>query len=216
MTKRPSDETREALIASARAGQLDASETAELSLLADVLGDPSVWSEPGSGLEDAVANAVAAAPPAAVDARAAVRPRRRRVALSIVAAAAAIVILLGVVAVARRETNSDFESRLTATALAPGASGTAEMYRNDAGFKVELDAHELPRLPNDEYYQAWLKNAADTLVPIGTFSSSDGRVILWSGVSPEDFPTITVTIEALDNDQSSSGRRVLVGPVHAN
>ena len=61
-----------------------------------------------------------------------------------------------------------------------------------------------------------MKNAAGTLVPIGTFSSSDGRVTLWSGVSPDDFPTMTVTIEAADNDQASSGRRVLVGEVHAN
>jgi hypothetical protein len=60
-----------------------------------------------------------------------------------------------------------------------------------------------------------LRNATGTLVPVGSFSSSDGRATLWSGVSPKDFPTITVTIEAPDNDQSSSGRRVLVGEVHA-
>jgi hypothetical protein len=51
-------------------------------------------------------------------------------------------------------------------------------------------------------------------VPIGTFSSSDGLVTLWSSVSPEQFPTITVTIEATDNQQGSSGRRVLIGDVH--
>jgi Anti-sigma-K factor rskA len=70
-------------------------------------------------------------------------------------------------------------------------------------------------LPNGEYYQAWLKNAAGALVPIGTFSSADASITLWSGVSPRDFPTITVTIESADNHQASSGRRVLVGEVHA-
>ena len=60
-----------------------------------------------------------------------------------------------------------------------------------------------------------MKNAADTLVPIGTFSSSDGRITLWCGVSPKDFPTLTVTIEATDNEQTSSGRQVLVGEVRA-
>ena len=64
-----------------------------------------------------------------------------------------------------------------------------------------------PALRSGEYYQAWLKNSAGALVPIGTFSSSDGRVTLWSVVSPKDFPTITVTMEATDNDQISSGRR---------
>ena len=56
-----------------------------------------------------------------------------------------------------------------------------------------------------------MKNFAGALVPIGTFSSSDGRVTLWSVVSPKDFPTITVTIEATDNDQISSGGPVVVG-----
>jgi hypothetical protein len=59
-----------------------------------------------------------------------------------------------------------------------------------------------------------LKNAQGTLVPIGTFSSSDGRVTLWSGVSPKDYPAMSVTIEAADGDQRSSGDRVLVGEVH--
>ena len=78
-----------------------------------------------------------------------------------------------------------------------------------------LDARGLPTLPAGEYYQAWLKNAEGILVPIGTFSSSGGKVTLWSGVSPQEFPTISVTIEAADGDQGSSGRRVLTGSVHA-
>ena len=56
-----------------------------------------------------------------------------------------------------------------------------------------------------------MKNETGTLVPIGSFSSSDGHVTLWSGVSPDDFRTLTVTIESADNDQASSGRRVLLG-----
>jgi len=76
---------------------------------------------------------------------------------------------------------------------------------------VIVDADGLPALRDDEYYQAWLRNARGTLVPIGTFSSSDGRITLWSGVSPKDFPAISVTIESSDNEQPSSGRRVLTG-----
>jgi hypothetical protein len=59
-----------------------------------------------------------------------------------------------------------------------------------------------------------LKDSHGTLVPIGTFSSSDGRVTLWSGVSPKDFNVISVTIEAADGDQGSSGDKVLTGVVH--
>ena len=36
-------------------------------------------------------------------------------------------------------------------------------------------------------------------------------MVLWAGVSPVVFPTLTVTREAADNVQDSSGDRVLVG-----
>ena len=34
---------------------------------------------------------------------------------------------------------------------------------------------------------------------------------LWAGVSPKEFTTLTVTREAADGDQASSGEKVLVG-----
>ena len=36
---------------------------------------------------------------------------------------------------------------------------------------------------------------------------------LWAGVSPKEFTTLTVTREAADGDQASSGEKVLVGTV---
>ncbi len=220
MTDRPTNQEREKLIADARGGALEPQEAAELALLADVLADSSTWAEPSAGLEDAVVRAVADAepttttaghPPRAVTAR----RRRRRVLVSAMAAAAVIAIVVATVLVTRGGTSPDYEAQLRGTVSAPGAQASADITRNDAGFRITLDADGLPALRAGEYYQAWLKNAAGTLVPIGSFSSSDGRVTLWSGVSPKDFPTITVTIEATDNDQSSSGRRVLVGEMRA-
>ena len=80
------------------------------------------------------------------------------------------------------------------------------------GFRIVLEARGLPPLPPGEYYQAWLKNARGTLVPIGTFNT--GRdVTLWAGVSPKEFPTLTVTRERADGIQASSGEKVLVGTV---
>ena len=70
-------------------------------------------------------------------------------------------------------------------------------------------------MQHGQYYEAWLKNNAGELVAIGTFSSSDGRITLWSGVSPRDFPTLSVTIETVDSNEDSSGMRVLVGPLQA-
>jgi hypothetical protein len=226
MSDVPTNDEREAMIAGDRAGALEPDEAAELPLLADLLGDPSTWAEPSAGLEDMIVGAVTAAEPdtttsatsiaagAPPAAAAAPRPRRLVAALTAVAAAIAIVVVATVL-VTRGGSGPDYEAQLAATELAPGAHASADISHTDAGFRVTLDARGLPGLQADEYYQAWLKNAADTLVPIGSFSSSDDTVTLWSGVSPEDFPTITVTVEATDGDQTSSGRRVLVGRVRA-
>jgi anti-sigma-K factor RskA len=218
MTERLTDEERQRLIAGDRASSLPPEEAADLSLLADLLADPSTWAEPGSGLEDAVVQAVmSAAAPAGVTP---LRPSRRadgavhRWRWRILSAAAVLVIIAGAVLAAQRGSKPSFRSELAATGLAPGARGSAAITRNAGGFRVVLDARGLSPLPTGQYYEAWLKGAAGTLVPIGTFSSSDARVTLWSGVSPQVFPTMTVTIESADNNQASSGHVVLAGPVH--
>jgi hypothetical protein len=222
MNERRTNEELAALVAGDGADALGPEEIAELALLADVLADPSTWSEPGAGLEDAVVQAIAAEPGAGAPsstntavARRKAAPRRRRFSLVASGIAASIAIVVGAVVATTGGSSPDFRAQLNASALAPGARASAAITRNDAGFRVTLDAHGLPVLPAGEYYQAWLKNAAGTLVPIGTFSSSDGRITLWSGVSPKDFPTLTVTIEATDNNQASSGRKVLLGPVRS-
>jgi anti-sigma-K factor RskA len=223
MTDHPTNKQREKLITNAHGGALEPPEAADLALLADVLADSSTWAEPRAELEDTVVRAIADAeaitttsptPSAAIASREA-RRRHRRVLAPALAAAAVIAIVVATVFVTRGGTSPDYQAQLRPTASAPGAHASADITRNDAGFRIALDANGLPALRAGEYYQAWLKNSAGTLVPIGTFSSSDGRVTLWSGVSPKDFPTITVTIEAMDNDQTSSGRRVLVGEARA-
>ena len=101
---------------------------------------------------------------------------------------------------------------LAPTDLAPGADGGATLTKTSSGWRIELDATGLPRLDAGRFYEAWLKNDAGTLVPIGTFNEGQ-NVTLWAGVSPVDFPTLTVTREEADGDQASSGEKVLVGTV---
>ena len=92
------------------------------------------------------------------------------------------------------------------------AGGEATLTKTDSGWRIDLDATGLPRLDNGRFYQAWLRNAAGTSVTIGTFN--EGRdVTLWAGVSPVDFPTLTVTQERADDDQASSGELVLSATV---
>ena len=191
--------------------------------LDDLLASPSVWAEPGTDLEDTVVDAVAEASPvhavpSVVTPLPQRAPRRRStrrwVAGAATAAVAAIAVVVGV-SVTRAEDHPAYTSNLSATALAPHAGAELEMYRSNAGFRVTLEAHGLPRLPAGQYYEAWLWSKTRTPVPVGTFSSSDGNVTLWSGVSAQGFPTATVTVEHADKDQSPSSRRVLAGRIRA-
>jgi len=137
--------------------------------------------------------------------------RFTRPAFLIGAAAAVVAIALTTVLVLRESTaQRRFDVALSATELAPGASGTAVMLKTDSGWEITLNATGLPRRENGEFYQAWLRNADGVLVPIGTFNEGTD-VVLWGGVTPELFSTMTITLETADGNQDSSGERVLVG-----
>jgi anti-sigma-K factor RskA len=138
-------------------------------------------------------------------------PRRRLVAIG--SAAAVALAVVAVLAVLRTGTQGEqFRAALASTSLAPGAAGEATLTKTSSGWRIELDATGLPRRADGQFYEAWLRSPAGVLVPIGTFN--EGRkVTLWAGVSPKDFPTLTVTRERADDDQASSGEKVLVGTV---
>ena len=221
MNDHPIDEERRLMIVSEHADPLDADEEADLALLAELLADPSTWIEPRTGLEDDVVDAVigTTAVGAPTPASQPARPsgtrgmsRTRQMMFASLAAAAALALIFGGVAVARRTTSPDYRAHLDATGLVPGARGDAEVTHNNAGFRVLLSTHGLPRLPGGQYYEAWVKAPGEGRISIGTFSSSDGRVTLWSGESPKD-ATLSVTIESADNNPVSSGKRVLTGAV---
>ena len=202
--------------------ELDADDRAELDALRDLLADPTLWAEPPAGLEDAVvatvtAEAAAQARPVDLASRRATRPqpekraRWNRPVFLVAAAAAVVAVVLSAVLLLRDPSGERrFDVALSATELAPGASGTATMLKKDSGWEIHLDATGLPRLDGGRFYQAWLRNEAGVLVPIGTFNEGTD-VTLWAGVSPQDFPAMTITQESADGKQDSSGQRVLTG-----
>ncbi len=123
-----------------------------------------------------------------------------------------LAVAVGVTVLGSETSAERFEAALAPTGVVPGATGEATFTRTESGWEIELDSTGLPRLDGGRFYQAWLRNAAGVLVPIGTFN--EGRdVTLWAGVSPKDFATLTVTREQADGAQDSSGDRVLVGTV---
>jgi hypothetical protein len=221
MMKRISKVERWELITGGRTRPLEPSEATEVSLLAELLADPSTWAEPRASLEEDVVQAVVDAGPGlhlAPQPRPASSHRRhQRVAVFGGAAAAALILVALFAGVVMRHTHAKiaYNAQLSATALAPGAHASVGVMHSAAGFRIVLDAQELGPLPPGQYYEAWLKNEQGTSVPIGTFSSSQDYVTLWAGASPDEFPIICVTKEGADNDQASSGQMVLVGELHA-
>jgi hypothetical protein len=135
-----------------------------------------------------------------------------RVALAGAAAIAVVAVAIGVVVSRSGTSAQQFHAALAATDLAPRANGNATLTKTSSGWRIELDAVGLPRLDAGRFYEAWLKNAAGVLVPVGTFNEGQ-NVTLWAGVSPKQFKTLTVTRERADGDQASSGEKVLVGTV---
>jgi hypothetical protein len=141
-------------------------------------------------------------------------PMARRFVLVGAAAAAVLAVAVGVAVLGSGSGTSaeHFRAALAPTKLAPGAKGEATLTETSSGWRINLGATGLPRLEGRRFYEAWLRDAFGVLVPIGTFN--DGRnVTLWAGVTPADFPTLTVTREVADGDQASSGEKVLVGTV---
>jgi hypothetical protein len=136
----------------------------------------------------------------------------RRPALVGAAATAALAVAVGLTVFRSGTSGERFHAALAATDLVPGATGAATLSKTSSGWRVELNATGLPHLAGGRFYEAWLRNSAGVLVPIGTFN--EGRkVTLWAGVSPKSFTTLTVTREQADGDQTSSGEKVLVGTV---
>jgi uncharacterized protein len=123
---------------------------------------------------------------------------------------AAAAILAAVLLVRPSPDSESVQLALTATELAPGAEGTADVTPEESGLRIELNATGLPRRDNGEFYQAWLRNDDGQTIPIGTFHDGND-VVLWAGVSLKDYPELTITQETADNNQASSGNKVLGG-----
>jgi len=205
-----------------------------------LLGDLLVWDEPPPGLEDAVVAAIVAErevarpvagahPPAEAGAAAAndeLAARRHRGARGrswvrpFAAGAAAAAVLVLVVAGATALGGDDDQTggqlvALAGTELAPDASADATVVDTPLGTVVELDVRGLDPAPEGTYYQAWLREpgAAGESVSVGTFHlrGGDGEVELWGGVSPEQYPVLTVTLQQEGAGPASSGEVVLRG-----
>jgi hypothetical protein len=220
------DDDRIAYLAGEAVPSLNASERSGLDALRASLADRATWIEPSPSLEDGVLAAIAAEVaelPSTAPARARPAPRRRlswpawltlpRSGFALAGAMAAAVVVVAIAVSSGGNSGPAplrFAMVITGTPLAPGAGGSATLTKTPSGWRIQLSVKGLPHRQNGLYYEAWLKNDAGILVPIGTFN--DGRsVTLWSGVPVTKFRSLTVTQQQANGDPRSSGLRVLTG-----
>ena len=137
-------------------------------------------------------------------------PMRRGAVLIGIGVPVLLAVAIGLRVVGSGTSSQRFHAALAPTKLAPAAGGEVTLTKTASGWRIQLDATGLPRRQGALFYEAWLRSPAGVLVPIGTFN--EGRkVTLWAGVSPKEYPSLTVTRERADGNQASSGEKVLVG-----
>ena len=222
------DDERIAYLAGQSDAPADPAERAQLDKLRQVLSDPAVWAEPQPDLQERIVGAITSAgerssdtaqdrkpSESTADRDNVVRLRTRRIGYAILGAAAAVLLAVGLAVGLTNQGSqpAEFAASLQGTDLAPGASGEVTMTQTEGGWRIHLQAEGLPRRDNGAYYEAWLKNDAGNLVPIGTFNQPDD-VTLWAGVPPSSYPTLTITRQLANSSQDSSGLVVLEGTAH--
>lgn len=190
-----------------------------------LLAEPALWVDPSTGTEDAVITAIlqeAEPEPhrsaeVVAPAPTPLRVARRPVAAWVAAAAAA---LLAVVVLLSPSPDGDSDppppdavATLVGTELASDARAAVEVVALANGVRIMLEVQDLPPAPPGTYYQAWVRRSSEEGVSAGTFHmrGGDGPVVLWAGVSTEDYPLLTVTLQQESEGPESSGQVVLRG-----
>ena len=127
-------------------------------------------------------------------------------------AALVVAVAVAVTVLGSGTSAESFHTALASTNLVARSHRRGDAHQDLLGMANRARCHGTSPPRRGRFYEAWLRNAAGVLVPVGTFNEGV-RVTLWAGVSPKDFTTLTVTREQADGDQTSSGEKVLVGRV---
>lgn len=174
------------------------------------LGEEAIWAEPPTRVGDELMDEVAAAaqPPAM---------RRRSPWLAVAVILGALVVALAAAAAGLLGEPAETVIAMTGTDLEPTAIGEVAIRSTGSGWWIRLEVDGLPPADEGTYYEGWVWNDEGEGVSIGTFHlrSDDEPVILWSGVDPDDYPSVGVTLEDEDGDPSASDRVVMRGRTDA-
>jgi hypothetical protein len=181
-----------------------------LDMIREILGQNATWSEPPPEVADRLLAAIGAERKNGGPSKA---PAGRRWPLpaAALAAAAVVVAVLGLLGVF--STPEQTIVPIAGTELEPDATGQAAIRAADAGWWIRLEVNDLPPAEEGTYYEGWVWNDDGAGVSIGTFHLRGGEqsVVLWSGVNPENYPAIWVTLEDEDGDPTASEHVVMRG-----
>ncbi len=180
------------------------------AVVAALLADPLLWSDPPPDLAERIGAAIAATnvgdeeSGSATAARSPgglagllagrtwIRPALVGAATAVVALFAGVVVLSALSGTPERETTS---VELTPTGAIADVGGTVQVTTFDSGLEIVLDAPTLPMRIDATFYQAWVGTADGELVPVGTFRRGD-RITMWAGVERDRVDSFVITLEA--------------------
>ena len=91
-------------------------------------------------------------------------------------------------------------------------AAAGDIASTESGWRIEIDATR-PAPPRRRPLLPGLAEGRRRRPRADRHVQRGRDVVLWAGVSPVEFSTLTVTEEEADGDQASSGRRVLVGTI---
>jgi hypothetical protein len=107
---------------------------------------------------------------------------------------------------------------LTATALAPEASGEVRGERAGENIRIQLEVRGLPELREDEYYEMWYAREDGERISCGAFRpdpEGPTSVNFTTPINAKFYPEIEVTRQADDGNPQTSGQKVLEGELPA-
>lgn len=178
-----------------------------LDLVRGVLGDEAAWSQPPPEVADHLLATVAAErkPTPFSQNRLSWRPWA-----AAFAAAALVALVLGLFGAFDTAVQT---IEMHGTDLEPTATGHAAIQETGTGWSIALEVSGLPPAGDGQYYEGWLWSEDGDGISVGTFnlSEDDRSVVLWSGVDPDAYPSLWVTLENEDGDPSASDQVVMRG-----
>lgn len=187
-------------------GSGDPPDRGHLDGLRALFRQEAMWVEPPARVGDELMREVAASSEPHVIAK-------RSPWLAVAVIVGALFVAVAAAAAGLFDEPSDIVIAMTGTDLEPSARGEVEIRSTGSGWWISLETDGLSAADEGTYYEGWMWSDQGAGVSIGTFHlrSDDEPVILWSGVDPDGYPSVWVTLEDEDGDPSASDRVVMRG-----